>query len=48
MIRFSLIKNTLSLLDAIPELILVNSHDGSGAYLMLILICHHRQIGLKS
>ncbi len=32
MIRFSLIKNTLSLLDAIPELILVNSHDGSGAY----------------
>ena len=39
---------TVSLRDSIPEVVLWNAHDGSGAYLMLILICHHRQIGLKS
>ena len=32
MIRFSYIKNTLSLIDAVPELILINSHDATSAY----------------
>jgi hypothetical protein len=32
MIRFSYVKNSLSLLDAIPELILINSHDATSAY----------------
>ena len=32
MIRFSYIKNSLSMLDAIPELILINSHDATSAY----------------
>ena len=29
------------------EIILLNSHDGSSTYIMLILICHQTQIGLK-
>ena len=32
MIRFSYVKNTLSLIDAVPELILINSHDATSAY----------------
>ena len=32
MIRFSFIKNALSLIDAVPELILINSHDATSAY----------------
>jgi hypothetical protein len=32
---------TVSLRDSIPEVVLWNAHDGSGAYLMLILSCHH-------
>lgn len=32
MIRFSYVKTTLSLIDAVPELILINSHDASSAY----------------
>lgn len=32
MIRFSYIKPSLSLIDAVPELILINSHDSSSAY----------------
>lgn len=31
MIRFSYIKNSLSMLDAIPEMILINSHDATSA-----------------
>jgi hypothetical protein len=41
MIRFSYIKNSLSMLDAIPELILINSHDATSGYLRRILQCHH-------
>jgi hypothetical protein len=33
MIRFSYVKNELSLIDAVPELILINSHDATSAYL---------------
>jgi hypothetical protein len=43
MIRFSYVKNALSLIDAVPELILINSHDATSAYLMLIFACHHRR-----
>ena len=32
MIRFSYIKTSLSLIDAVPELILINSHDATSAY----------------
>ena len=32
MIRFSYVKNALSLIDAVPELILINSHDATSAY----------------
>ena len=32
MIRFSHTKESLTLVDAIPELVLINSHDGSSAY----------------
>jgi hypothetical protein len=32
MIRFSYVKRSLSLIDAVPELILINSHDASSAY----------------
>lgn len=32
MIRFSIVKQSLRLIDTIPELILVNFHDGSAAY----------------
>jgi hypothetical protein len=32
MIRFSIIKQSLRLTDTIPELILINSHDGTSAY----------------
>lgn len=32
MIRFSYIKHSLSLIDAVPELILINSHDATSAY----------------
>jgi Domain of unknown function (DUF932) len=46
MIRYSYVKNTLSLIDAVPELILITSHDATSAYLMWILNCHHRRIQL--
>jgi hypothetical protein len=32
---------TVEIADSIPELILLNSHDGTSAYLMLISQCHH-------
>jgi hypothetical protein len=48
MIRLRPIRENLTLLDCIPEICLINAHDGTSAYIMLILICHHRQIGLKS
>jgi hypothetical protein len=53
MIRFSYVKNALSLLDAIPELILINSHDATSAYIRWIRRCHHlddhvRNIGLSA
>jgi len=35
MIRFSYIKNSLTLIDAVPELILINSHDGTSAYTLM-------------
>jgi Domain of unknown function (DUF932) len=41
MIRFSYVKQELSLIDAVPELILINAHDATSEYIMLILSCHH-------
>lgn len=32
MIRFSHTRESLTLVDAIPELVLINSHDGTSAY----------------
>lgn len=32
---------TVQLREAVPELLFLNSHDGTGAYLMLISVCHH-------
>jgi hypothetical protein len=32
MIRFSYVKHSLSIIDAVPELILINSHDATSAY----------------
>jgi len=48
MIRLRPMREILTLDSCIPEVCLINAHDGTNAYLMLILICHHRQIGLKS
>jgi hypothetical protein len=33
---------TVQLKDAVPEVVFLNSHDGTSAYLMLIFACHHR------
>jgi hypothetical protein len=33
---------TIALRDSCPEILFLNSHDGSSAYLMLILICQRR------
>jgi len=33
---------TVALREAVPELWVLNSHDGTSGYLMLIFRCHHR------
>jgi len=33
---------TVALRDAVPEVVFLNSHDGTSAYLRWILQCHHR------
>jgi hypothetical protein len=43
--RFECRFETVQLKDSVPEVVFLNSHDGTSAYLMLILICHH-QCGL--
>jgi hypothetical protein len=40
MIRLRPIRESLTLVDCIPEICLINAHDGTSAYLMLILIRH--------
>jgi Domain of unknown function (DUF932) len=32
---------TVQLKDSTPEVVFLNSHDGTSAYIMLILSCHH-------
>jgi hypothetical protein len=32
---------TVQLRDSVPEIVFLNSHDGTSAYFMLIFICHH-------
>jgi hypothetical protein len=34
---------TVQLKDSVPEVVFLNSHDGSSAYLMLKFVCHHRR-----
>jgi hypothetical protein len=41
LIRFRRRFETVALRDAISEILFLNSHDGTSAYLMLILMCHH-------
>jgi len=40
MIRLRRVAERLTLVDCIPEIWLINAHDGTSAYLMLILSCH--------
>jgi hypothetical protein len=32
---------TVPLRDSVPEIVFLNSHDGTSAYLMLISVCHY-------
>ena len=32
---------TVHLKDSVPEVVFLNSHDGTSAYLMFVLNCHH-------
>jgi hypothetical protein len=41
MIRLRPMREVLSLDSCIPEICLINAHDGSSAYLRRILQCHH-------
>jgi hypothetical protein len=34
---------TVALRDSVPEVVFLNSHDGTSAYLMLNFACHHRR-----
>jgi hypothetical protein len=34
---------TVQLKGSVPEVVFLNSHDGTSAYLMLIFACHHRR-----
>ena len=42
MIRLRPMREILTLDSCIPEVCLINAHDGTNAYLMLIFACHHR------
>jgi hypothetical protein len=41
MIRLRRTRESLTMVDCIPEICLINAHDGTSAYLRLILFCHH-------
>ena len=43
MIRLRPMREILTLDSCIPEVCLINAHDGTNAYLMLIFACHHRR-----
>jgi hypothetical protein len=40
MIRLRRVRESLTLVDCIPEICLINAHDGTSAYLTLMSICH--------
>src|ERR1700722_20891345 len=40
-IRFRRRLETVALNDSVPEVILVNSHDGSSTYIRWIVVCNH-------
>jgi hypothetical protein len=43
MVRLRRRFETVQLKDSVPEVVFLNSHDGTSAYLMLIFACHHRR-----
>ena len=43
MIRLRPMRESITLFDCIPEICLINAHDGTSAYIMLIFACHHRR-----
>jgi hypothetical protein len=43
MLRFRLARESIILNEVLPECVIVNSHGGDAAYLMLIFACHHRR-----
>jgi hypothetical protein len=43
MIRLRSVRESITLLDCIPEICLINAHDGTSAYLRWILICNRRR-----
>jgi len=45
MIRLRPLRESLTLVDCIPEICLINAHDGTSVYLRLTLICNHREPG---
>ena len=42
MIRLRRTLERVALADSVPELVLLNSHDGTSAYLMFQSVCNHR------
>ncbi len=43
MIRLRPMRDILTLDSCIPEVCLINAHDGTSAYLRFVLMCHHRR-----
>jgi hypothetical protein len=41
MIRLRPMRETITLVDCIPEICLINANDGTSAYLRWIIVCHH-------
>jgi len=44
MLRFQHPRESVTLVDAIPQIVLLNAHDGSTSYVRLVLACHHREL----
>jgi Domain of unknown function (DUF932) len=43
MIRLRSVRDSITLVDCIPEICLINAHDGTSAYLRWIVKCHHHE-----
>ena len=44
MLRFQHPRDSVTLVDAIPQIVLINAHDGSSSYVRLILACHQGRL----